>query len=110
MWFDSTWEAFLGSARGLSFGHGYAYVHSNRCLDVMKVWCRESLSCLAFRNQKPYAPRVLDLLGYVRNVGGKGSNPVTSTAEVPETLTSDQTFELSMASEATDVLGDVRCQ
>ena len=29
VWFDSTWEAFLGSARGPSIGHVYAPQKSN---------------------------------------------------------------------------------
>jgi hypothetical protein len=27
VWFDSTWEAYLGSARGPSFGHGFESRH-----------------------------------------------------------------------------------
>ncbi len=38
--------------------------------------------------QKPYAPRVLDSLGYVRNVGATGSNPVTSTEFIPPGMAS----------------------
>jgi hypothetical protein len=64
-----------------SFGHGYAYVYDRPYRDAVKVQSIEPGEVLFRLIQKPYAPRVLVSIGYVRNVGATGSNPVTSTTE-----------------------------